>query len=107
MLDFQGVDFPELPDNPSLSIICAFAQRRCRYPFFVVATMVLFVFSDLGLGTVVNVVFRAGNEVTTIGPAFSFSVLTLSRDSIKGGGTWWDGGIRERERATIRVAQSI
>eukprot|EP00435_Cladocopium_sp_Y103_P011865 s5133_g3.t1 len=31
------------------------------YPFFVVATMVLFVFSDLGLGTVVNMVFRAGD----------------------------------------------
>lgn len=55
------------------------------YPFFVVATMVLFFFSDLGLGTVVNIVFRAGDEVVTIGPAFSFSVMTLSRDSIKGG----------------------
>lgn len=47
--------------------------------------MVLFVFSDLGLGTVVNIVFFAGEDVTTIGPAFSFSVMTLSRDSLKGG----------------------
>ena len=32
-----------------------------RYPFFVVATLVLFLFSDLGLGTVVNIAFRAGD----------------------------------------------
>ena len=36
-------------------------RTSSRYPFFVVATMVLFVFSDLGLGTVVNIVFRAGD----------------------------------------------
>lgn len=67
--------------NVFITVIC-----RCfRYPLFVVSTMVLFVFSDLGLGTVVNIVFFAGEDVTTIGPAFSFSVMTLSRDSLKGG----------------------
>lgn len=55
------------------------------YPFFLVATMFLFLFSDLGLGTVINVIFQAGSERMKIGPAFSFSVLTLSRDSLRGG----------------------
>eukprot|EP00439_Symbiodinium_sp_Y106_P063351 s2963_g9.t2 len=55
------------------------------YPFFLVSTMFLFLFSDLGLGTVINVIFQAGSEHMKIGPAFSFSVLTLSRDSLRGG----------------------
>ena len=69
-------------------ILClAVIRLLSRYPFFVASTMVLFVFSDLGLGTVVNIVFHAGTETTTVGPAFSFSVMTLSRDSLKGGGS--------------------
>ncbi|CAE7294731.1 KIF15 [Symbiodinium natans] len=55
------------------------------YPFFLVATMFLFLYSDLGLGTVINIVFQAGSERMKVGPAFSFSVLTLSRDSLRGG----------------------
>ena len=74
-----------IPLRSSLSRHPAVPPSLARsYPFFVLSTMILFVFSDLGLGTVVNMVFRAGDDVTTIGPAFSFSVLTLSRDSIKG-----------------------
>ena len=92
MFDFGGTD-PEtdLRNRPvkhtnSSSKVFTRSFVCFRYPLFVVSTMVLFVFSDLGLGTVVNVVFFAGEDVTTIGPAFSFSVMTLSRDSIKGGG---------------------
>jgi len=56
------------------------------FPFLVASTILLFLFSDLGLGTVVNVVFSAsGQDSVTVGPAFSFSVLTLSRDSLVGG----------------------
>ncbi|CAK9068393.1 unnamed protein product [Durusdinium trenchii] len=73
-------------ESPSLARHPAVSQSLSKaFPFFIVSTMILFVFSDLGLGTVVNIVFEAQGETTTIGPAFSFSVLTLSRDSLKGG----------------------
>eukprot|EP00929_Paragymnodinium_shiwhaense_P037202 TRINITY_DN19864_c0_g1_i3.p1 TRINITY_DN19864_c0_g1~~TRINITY_DN19864_c0_g1_i3.p1 ORF type:complete len:1014 (+),score=119.31 TRINITY_DN19864_c0_g1_i3:68-3109(+) len=61
------------------------ACLEIAYPFWVVGTIIIFVFSDLGLGTIVNIVFQAGDSTTTVGPAFSFSVLTIARDSIKGG----------------------
>lgn len=74
-------------ESPSLARHPAVSQSLSKaFPFFIVSTMILFVFSDLGLGTVVNIVFEAQGETTTIGPAFSFSVLTLSRDSLKGPG---------------------
>jgi len=46
------------------------------YPFALVGVMCLFLYADLTLGATVSVVFAAKGELTTIGPVFSFSLLS-------------------------------
>jgi len=51
------------------------------YPFFVTATIFLFLYADFSLGTTLEVTFSAGDQSTTFGPIFTFSLLSIIRDT--------------------------
>mmetsp|Transcript_56690 Transcript_56690/g.175795 ORF Transcript_56690/g.175795 Transcript_56690/m.175795 type:complete len:1000 (-) Transcript_56690:185-3184(-) len=45
------------------------------FPFAVLAVLFLFLFADLGVGTSVGLLIRAGNDSVAFGPLFSFSLI--------------------------------
>lgn len=51
------------------------------YPFLVTATIFLFLYADFSLGTTLEVTFSAGDQSTTFGPIFTFSLLSIIRDT--------------------------
>jgi hypothetical protein len=55
------------------------------YPFFIFATILLFVYGDFSLGTTLQVVFKAHGRETIIGPIFSFSLISIIKDSYAAG----------------------
>jgi len=51
------------------------------FPVVTCATMVLFVYADICLATIINFDFSAGGETFTLGPALAFSVLIIAVDA--------------------------
>lgn len=52
------------------------AALAVAYPMAIVATSLLFVFADLDVGATVNVITHADGKSSSIGPIFSFSLLS-------------------------------
>uniref|UniRef100_A0A7S4Q2R5 Uncharacterized protein n=1 Tax=Alexandrium monilatum TaxID=311494 RepID=A0A7S4Q2R5_9DINO len=66
----------------SLSSRAAVPRAASMYfPLLIFATMALFAYADLCLGTVIDVVMTAGERTMTVGPAFAFSLVSCVVDA--------------------------
>jgi len=58
---------------------------KVLYPFAIVAVVFLFIYSDLAIGATVSVLTRAEGKSATIGPMFTFSLLSTVVHSWRSG----------------------
>jgi len=78
--------FSEMAGDRSLSLQAEVPEGLAfLFPVCIFATACLFLYADLGLGTVINLVIDAGSQSLTVGPAFAFSLSTCAWDAWKSG----------------------